>query len=92
MKEDADWKTKRYKIATIYGSPRKDGNTAILMDQFLKGAEEREDYPEAQVEIKKILVSNLDISPCRECCNCSKTGECIILDDMQDVYKILLEI
>jgi len=67
MKEDAGWKTKRYKIATIYGSPRKDGNTAILMDQFLKGVEEREDYPEAEVEveIKKILVSNLDISPCR---------------------------
>jgi len=90
MKEDTEWKAKKYKIAAIYGSPRKDGNTAILMDQFLKGVEEREDYPEAEVEIKKILVSSLDISPCRECCSCSKTGECIILDDMQDVYKILL--
>ena len=91
MREDAGWKNKKYKITAIYGSPRKNGNTAILMEQFLKGIEEREDYSETDVEIKKILVSDLDISPCRECGNCLKTGECIVSDDMQEIYRLLIE-
>ena len=33
-------KERKYIIAAIYGSPRFDGNTAVLMDRFLEGAED----------------------------------------------------
>jgi multimeric flavodoxin WrbA len=41
--------------------------------------------------VDKIIASKLDISPCRECGNCSRTGECIVQDDMQDIFKILIQ-
>ena len=91
MKEDADWKTKRYKIAVIYGSPRIGGNTAVLMDHLLKGIRENTRYNKDMVIIDSIILKDKNISPCRECCNCSKTGECIILDDMQEIYRILID-
>ena len=67
------------------------GNTAVLMDYFLKGIMENTRYNEGAVTIDSLLIKNKNISPCRECCNCSKTGECIISDDMQEIYKLLIE-
>jgi multimeric flavodoxin WrbA len=84
-------KGKNFKIAAIYGSPRLDGNTAALMDRFLEGAEDGAGNSGKDVGIEKIMASKLDISPCRECGNCSRTGGCIIQDDMQDIFKILIE-
>ncbi|MES0341794.1 MAG: flavodoxin family protein [Candidatus Humimicrobiaceae bacterium] len=81
----------KYKIVAIYGSPRIGGNTAVLMDYFLKGIMENTRYSEGAVTIDSLLIKNKNISPCRECCNCSKTGECIISDDMQEIYKLLIE-
>ncbi len=81
----------KYKIVAIYGSPRIGGNTAVLMDYFLKGIMENTRYSEGAVTIDSLLIKDKNISPCRECCNCSKTGECIIPDDMQEIYKLLIE-
>ena len=81
----------KYKVVAIYGSPRIGGNTAILMDYFLKGVVENTGYSKNAVIIDRLLVKEKDISPCRECGNCSKTGECIISDDMQEIYKLLIE-
>ncbi|MCK5566877.1 MAG: flavodoxin family protein [Actinomycetia bacterium] len=81
----------KYKIVAIYGSPRIGGNTAVLMDYFLKGIMENTRYNEGAVTIDSLLIKDKNISPCRECCNCSKTGECIIPDDMQEIYKLLIE-
>ena len=81
----------KYKIVAIYGSPRIGGNTAVLMDYFLKGIMENTRYSEGAVTIDSLLIKDKNISPCRECCNCSKTGECIISDDMQEIYKLLIE-
>lgn len=74
------------KVLAIYGSPRKDGNTDILLDEFLKGLSQT--HPEA--EIKRIYVRKLKIKPCTECNSCSKTGECIIEDDMTGIYDEIL--
>ena len=82
---------KSFKIAAIYGSPRKKGNTGLLLDNFLEGAVSAAAGSKKDLEIKKIITAGLNISPCRECGNCSKTGECIIDDDMQQVYKDLIE-
>ena len=81
----------KYKVVAIYGSPRIGGNTAILMDHFLKGVVENAGYSKDTVMIDSLLIKEKNISPCRECSNCSKTGECIIADDMQGIYRLLIE-
>lgn len=84
-------KDRGYIIAAIYGSPRRDGNTAVLMDRFLAGVRQRAGQIGAGADIKRIYTAELDISSCRECGNCSRTGECIIDDDMQEIYRTLID-
>jgi len=84
-------KDNKYRVVAIYGSPRTDGNTAILMDHLLKGIKENTRYSEDMVVIDSIILKDKNISPCHECCNCSKAGECIIEDDMQEIYRILID-
>ena len=67
------------------GSPRRQGNTEILLDEALAGAKE------AGAEVEKVVVSQLKISPCREIYACLKDGNCAIKDDMQWLYEKLLE-
>ncbi len=73
------------KVLGIMGSPRRQGNTEILLDKALEGASE------AGVEVEKVLVSKLKIFPCLEIYACLKDGNCSIKDDMQLLYKKLLE-
>lgn len=80
----------KFIIVSIYGSPRRNGNTETLLDRFLEGLGENKVKGIKNVIIEKIYASKLNISPCRECCNCSENGECIIDDEMQDVYKKLI--
>jgi multimeric flavodoxin WrbA len=73
------------KVLGIMGSPRRQGNTEILLDRALEGA------GEAGADIEKVLVSKLRISPCLEIYACFKDGNCSIKDDMQTLYGKLLE-
>jgi len=73
------------KVLGIMGSPRRQSNTEILLDKALEGARE------AGAEVEKVLVSKLKISPCLEIYACRKDGNCTIKDDMQLLYKKLLE-
>jgi multimeric flavodoxin WrbA len=91
MYENPGGVRQEFKIVAIYGSPRKKGNTSLLLDEFLKGAIAADGLSEKDLKIKKIITADLNISPCKECGNCSKTGECIVNDDMQQVYKELIE-
>jgi multimeric flavodoxin WrbA len=84
-------KDSKYSVAAIYGSPRLDGNTAILMNRFLDGVRCKAETAKKDMRIEKIETFSLNISPCRECGNCSRTGECIVDDDMQHVFKILMD-
>jgi multimeric flavodoxin WrbA len=72
-------------VLGIMGSPRRQSNTEILLDKALEGARE------AGAEVEKVLVSKLKISPCLEIYACRKDGNCAIKDDMQVLYKKLLE-
>ncbi|MBF0529854.1 MAG: flavodoxin family protein [Deltaproteobacteria bacterium] len=72
-------------VVGIYFSPRAGGNSDLLMDEFLKGA------LSVGAGIKAIYARDLDISGCLECGGCDKTGECVIDDDMSDVYPLLIE-
>lgn len=69
------------KVLAIMGSPRKNKNTDILLDQVIKGAFDN------GAEIDKIYLRDLDISPCISCGYCDRTGRCSINDDMQKLYK-----
>jgi len=73
------------KIVAILGSPRKGGNTEILLDVALEEAKKN------GFNTSKISLRNKKIAPCNACLKCIQTGKCVIKDDMQEVYKNLLE-
>ncbi len=72
------------KVLGIMGSPRIKGNTDLLLDEALKGARSQ------QAEAEKIIVDKLKIAPCREYYGCLRDGNCVIRDDMDDIYPKLL--
>jgi len=72
MPKEADHKW----VLGIVGSPRRHGNTEMLVDEALRGAEE------AGALVEKVILSKLDVGPCRACDACRKTGECVQRDDM----------
>lgn len=73
-----------YDIAVIYGSPRRQGNTATLMKRAVAGAEE------AGAAVDEIVLRDYKISPCLEIYGCKKGGECVIKDDFQEVRDRVL--
>jgi multimeric flavodoxin WrbA len=73
------------KVLGIWGSPRRGGNSDILLDAFLRGA------AEGGAEVEKIPLRELKISPCLEIYHCFQEGTCPIKDDMQTLYPKLLE-
>ncbi len=75
----------RPKIVAIYGSPRRNGNTATLLRQAVQGARD------SDAQIEEIVLRDLKISPCLEIYGCKKTGECAIKDDFQKVRNQILE-
>ena len=72
-------------ILAIYGSPRRKGNTARLLDQAVTGAEN------AGASVETIVLRDLKMSPCLEIYGCKKDGRCIIKDDFQAIYDKLLD-
>ena len=73
------------KVLGIYGSPRKGGNTELLLEEALKGAEME------GAEVERLRLTDFDIMPCKECLACYQDGNCILLDDMSKVYPKLLD-
>jgi len=73
------------KILGLSCSPRKQGNTDILVGEALNGAK----HEGAEVELYS--VSGKDIKPCDGCWSCFGTGKCHIKDDMQTVYQKMIE-
>ena len=73
------------KVLGIVCSPRKGGNTEVLVQEALTGARDN------GAEIELLTVWDKDIKPCDGCLSCEKTGKCHIKDDMQGIYPELLE-
>ena len=71
------------KILGIVGSPRKGGNTEIMVREALEAAQK------AGAETELILVVDKNISPCDACGACEENGICKIKDDMQMIYQQL---
>lgn len=71
------------KILGIVGSPRKKGNTDILVDRILDGAKD------AGADVKKIHLKGLTIKECDGCYACWKNKVCPKKDDMNDLYPVI---
>jgi multimeric flavodoxin WrbA len=71
-------------ILAIYGSPRRKGNTARLLDRAVEGA------LDAGAQVEKVVLRDLKMSPCLEIYGCKKTGRCVIKDDFEKIYDQLM--
>ena len=71
------------KVLGIAGSPRRGGNTDLLLAEVMRGAASR------GAEVKTIILNALEISPCQHCDACLEAGMCKMEDDMQMVYREL---
>lgn len=74
---------KELKVLGIAGSPRRGGNTDLLLYEILRGAASR------GAKVKTIILNDLKIAPCQHCDACLQKGRCRIMDDMQMVYREL---
>ncbi len=73
------------KIIGICGSPRKGGNSEILLKEALKGAEE------VGAETEIIFLREKKIEMCDGCCECDTTKKCHLQDDMEEIIKKLID-
>lgn len=73
------------KVLILSGSPRKDGNSDLLCEEFKKGAEE------AGNVVEKIRVAEKNIGFCRGCYACKDGGVCAIKDDMAEVLQKMID-
>src|SRR5208283_245834 len=73
------------KIIAFLGSPRLNGNTEILLENAVKPA------ITSGHELLLFKLNLMNIKPCQNCGGCEKTGNCIIIDDMTDVYQAIKE-
>jgi len=71
------------KIIAIYGSPRRDGNSATLLKQAVAGARQE------GAEVEEVFLRDYKISPCLEIYACIKNGECAIRDDFPQILAKL---
>lgn len=68
------------KILILSGSPRKGGNSDLLCDEFMKGAQESGNQAE------KIFLRSKKVMPCNACYYCKDhDGQCAIRDDMGEI-------
>lgn len=71
------------RVLGISGSPRKEGNTEILLQETLREA------AQAGCETELFSMASRQVAPCDGCGACFKTGGCVIQDDMQELYAML---
>jgi len=81
LKEDKMEEEIRSHVLGIVGSPRRGGNTEVLVDKVLSGARD------AGATVDKVILSDLDIASCDACGSCKDTGECVIVDDMEKLLE-----
>ena len=74
------------KVLVLSGSPRKNGNSDILCDEFMRGA------LESGNEVEKIRVAEKKIGYCHACYYCRQSeGIYAIKDDMAEVLQKMID-
>ena len=70
------------KVLGLHFSPRLNGSSRALLDEFGRGVEE------AGSGFKLLSVAEVGpVAGCRECNSCNKDGKCAISDDMDVFYE-----
>jgi multimeric flavodoxin WrbA len=70
-------------IIALYGSPRRNGNSAVLLQQAVAGARKE------GAHVEEVYLRSYKISPCMEIYQCIKTGKCAIQDDFPEILEKL---
>jgi multimeric flavodoxin WrbA len=70
-------------VIAFLGSPRKDGNTELLLKEAIRGIEE------SGLNVHAFNLNLMNISPCQNCGGCDDTGICVIDDDMVQIYDAI---
>ena len=71
-------------ITAIYGSPRREGNTSLLLKQAVAGARD------GGALVEEIVLRDYKIAPCLEIYNCIHHGECAIHDDFPEILTKII--
>lgn len=72
------------KIVVFQGSPRREGNTDILLGETLRAVS-------CGNEVILFTLNDMNIRPCQNCGGCDEMGSCILTDDMDDIYPAIRE-
>lgn len=71
------------RMVAFLGSPRRGGNTELLLREAVKGA---------GVKVEIFNLNLMEIRPCQDCGGCNETGKCVIDDDMPKIYEAIQEL
>jgi len=78
------------KVMAIIGSPRKGGNTELLVDRVIEGCRSS-----GNAEIEKVFITDRNIQYCSGCLTCTfpppGTGKCVLRDDMDILIEQVRE-
>ena len=69
------------KVLVINGSPRKDGNTALAVEEFVRTIEEQ------GIEAEVVRIGSKDIRGCIACNTCAERGCCVFDDEVNALAK-----
>ena len=75
-------------ICVLMGSMRKNGNTEMLLRPFVEQLKSKD------LEVQYIWLCDKHIEPCMSCFACQNTDDkpgCFIKDEMEQIYKSVLE-
>lgn len=76
---------KDIKVAGVISSARINGNTATLVREALKGAEE------GGAKVTEIYLPKYKLACCTGCLSCTTQGKCLIPDDLEEIRKIIYD-
>ena len=75
---------KAMKILVLTGSPRKNGNSALLAERFMAGASQ------AGHEATRFDAAQSNVHPCIACNSCGMDGPCVFKDDFEIVRQHII--
>ena len=81
-------RTPNMKVLAFCASPRVGGNTDILIDEALRGAQD------AGARVEKVNLQKIKLGFCTNCCICREEGHegfCVLKDDMSEMFPKILE-
>ena len=73
------------KLLGIIGSPRKGGNTEIIVIEALKAAKDEG----ASTEL--MFLTDFSLGPCDGCRTCFDSKNCVVKDDVEKIYEKMAE-